>query len=105
MRVRRLLAADVSLIAAIGRSERVDVQYRVIEGRLLEQAVDPSFESRLAWLTFLYVSRRTGTPRTRDLGIMFWGTLAARYRRRVPGLAVTFGDAAAALGNGDVLVH
>jgi GNAT superfamily N-acetyltransferase len=39
MRVRRLLADDVSLIATIDRSEHVDVQYRVIDGRLTEQPV------------------------------------------------------------------
>jgi hypothetical protein len=33
MRVRRLLAGDVSLIATIDRSEHVDVQYAVIDGR------------------------------------------------------------------------
>ena len=37
MRVRRLLADDVSLIATIDRSEHVDVQYGVIDGRLTEQ--------------------------------------------------------------------
>jgi GNAT superfamily N-acetyltransferase len=107
MRVRRLLADDVALIATIDRSEHVDVQYGVIDGRLTEQPVamteiptwdptgsgphgvaaqvdfcaaliadgavllgtldqdravglaivDPSFETRLAWLAFLYVSR------------------------------------------------
>lgn len=39
MQVRRLLADDVSLIAAIDRSEHVDVQYGVIDGRLTEQPV------------------------------------------------------------------
>jgi len=39
MRVRRLLADDVSLITTIDRSEHVDVQYRVIDGRLTEQPV------------------------------------------------------------------
>jgi len=107
MRVRRLLAGDVSLIATIDRSEHVDVQYGVIDGRLTEQpaamteiptwdptgsgpysvaakvnfcasliadgavlfgafdqeqpvgvaVVDPTFESRLAWMAFLHVSR------------------------------------------------
>jgi GNAT superfamily N-acetyltransferase len=107
MRVRRLLADDVALIAMIDRSEHVDVEYGVIAGQLTEQpvrlteiptwdptglgpnsvaaqvdfcasviaegavllgafddeqpvglaVVDPSFESRLAWLAFLYVSR------------------------------------------------
>jgi GNAT superfamily N-acetyltransferase len=107
MRVRSLLADDVSLIATIDRSEHVDVQYGVIDGQLTEQpvamieiptwdrtgsgpysvaaqvdfcasliadgaillgsfdedravglaVVDPSFESRLAWLAFLHVSR------------------------------------------------
>ncbi|CAN5435871.1 GNAT family N-acetyltransferase [soil metagenome] len=107
MRVRRLLAGDVSLIATIDRSEHVDVQYEVIDGRLTEQpaamteiptwdptgsspyavaakvnfcasliadgavlfgafdqeqpvgvaVVDPTFESRLAWMAFLHVSR------------------------------------------------
>jgi predicted N-acetyltransferase YhbS len=37
MGVRRLLADDVSLIATIDRSEHVDVQYGVIDGRLTEQ--------------------------------------------------------------------
>ena len=107
MRVRRLPAGDVSLIATIDRSEHVDSQYGVIDGRLVVQpvtiaevppwdstgsgphsvaahvdfcaslvvggavllgafdeerpaglaVVDPSFESRLAWLAFLHVSR------------------------------------------------
>jgi GNAT superfamily N-acetyltransferase len=107
MRVRALLPDDVSLIATIDRSEHVDVQYGVIDGRLTEQpvamteiptwdatgsgphsvaaqvdfcasligdgaillgafdedrpvglaVVDPAFESRLAWLAFLHVSR------------------------------------------------
>ncbi|MDP9337046.1 MAG: GNAT family N-acetyltransferase [Actinomycetota bacterium] len=39
MRVRRLLTDDVSLIATIDRSEHVDVQYRVIDGRLTEEPV------------------------------------------------------------------
>ena len=39
MRVRRLPADDVSLIATIDRSEHVDVQYGVIDGRLTEQPV------------------------------------------------------------------
>jgi ribosomal protein S18 acetylase RimI-like enzyme len=34
MRVRRLRAEDVSLVAAIDRSEHVDVEYRVIDGQL-----------------------------------------------------------------------
>ena len=34
MRVRQLRAEDVSLVAAIDRSEHVDVQYRVIDGQL-----------------------------------------------------------------------
>ena len=34
MHVRRLQAEDVSLVAAIDRSERVDVQYGVIDGEL-----------------------------------------------------------------------
>ena len=107
MRVRRLVADDVALIATIDRSEHVDIQYAVIDGQLTEQPVsiaevpgwDPigsgpfsvashidfcssviaeggvllgafeaeqpdglavvhrSFESRLAWLAFLHVSR------------------------------------------------
>jgi ribosomal protein S18 acetylase RimI-like enzyme len=107
MRVRKLDADDVSLIATIDRSEHVDVEYAVIGGRLTERPVtmtdippweatgsgphsvgakikfctplladgavllgsfdgaspvglavlDPSFESRLAWLAFLHVSR------------------------------------------------
>jgi GNAT superfamily N-acetyltransferase len=106
-RVRRLLADDVSLIATIDRSEHVDAQYEVTDGRLTQRpvtvaeipawdptgsgphsvaaqvdfcasrigdgavllgafdedrplglaVVDPSFESRLAWLAFLHVSR------------------------------------------------
>jgi GNAT superfamily N-acetyltransferase len=39
MRVRRLLADDVSLIGTIDRSEHVDLQYGVIDGRLTEQPV------------------------------------------------------------------
>jgi GNAT superfamily N-acetyltransferase len=39
MRVTRLLAEDVSLVATIDRSEHVDVQYAVIGGRLTEQPV------------------------------------------------------------------
>ncbi len=39
MQVKRLLAADVSLIAMIDRSEHVDVQYGVVDGRLTEQTV------------------------------------------------------------------
>ena len=107
MRVKRLSAADVSLVATIDRSEHVDVQYAVLDGRLTEQpvvvadvpawdptgsgpfsvaskidscasviarggillgafdeehtlglaVVHPSFESPLAWLAFLHVSR------------------------------------------------
>ena len=34
MRVQRLRAEDVSLVGAIDRSEHIDVQYRVSEGRL-----------------------------------------------------------------------
>jgi predicted N-acetyltransferase YhbS len=34
MRVRTLRAKDVSLVAAIDRSEHVDVQYRVVDGEL-----------------------------------------------------------------------
>jgi hypothetical protein len=36
MRVSRLQPTDVSLVAAIDRSEHVDVQYRVIDGELRE---------------------------------------------------------------------
>lgn len=39
MHVRRLLADDVSLVAAIDRSEHVDVGYGVIDGLLTEQPV------------------------------------------------------------------
>jgi GNAT superfamily N-acetyltransferase len=39
MRVKRLADADVSLIAAIDRSEHVDLQYAVIDGQLTEQPV------------------------------------------------------------------
>ena len=39
MRVRRLLADDVSLIATIDRSEHVDIQYGVINRQLTEQPV------------------------------------------------------------------
>jgi GNAT superfamily N-acetyltransferase len=120
MQVRRLLADDVSLIPTIDRSEHVDVQYGVIDGRLTEQpvamteippwdptgsgpysvvaqvdfcasliadgavllgtfdeerpvglaVVDPSFESRLAWLAFLYVSR---PHRRRGAARALWG--------------------------------
>ena len=34
MQVRRLPAEDVALVEAIDRSERVEVQYRVIDGQL-----------------------------------------------------------------------
>src|SRR5262245_28053989 len=34
MRVRRLGAEDVSLVGALDRSEHVDVQFRVVDGRL-----------------------------------------------------------------------
>jgi GNAT superfamily N-acetyltransferase len=34
MRVRRLGSEDISLVAAIDRSEHIDVQYRVIDGQL-----------------------------------------------------------------------
>jgi GNAT superfamily N-acetyltransferase len=121
MRVRSLPADDVSLIAMIDRSEHVDVEYGVINGRLMEQpvvmaeipawdpngsgphsvaaevefctsliangavflgafdeglpvglaVVDPSFESRLAWLAFLYVSR---PYRRRGAAGALWGT-------------------------------
>ena len=37
--MRRLLSDDVSLIATIDRSEHVEVQYGVIDGRLIEQPV------------------------------------------------------------------
>jgi ribosomal protein S18 acetylase RimI-like enzyme len=107
MEVRRLRAEDVSLVAAIDRSEHVDGQYRVVDGRLeqvlptltevpawdptgsgphsvaaeiefcrsaverggalfgareAEQTVglaivQPSFETAVAWLAFLHVSR------------------------------------------------
>jgi GNAT superfamily N-acetyltransferase len=36
MQVRRLQAEDVSLVAAIDRSEHVDLEYRVIDGELLQ---------------------------------------------------------------------
>jgi predicted N-acetyltransferase YhbS len=39
MRIRHLHASDVSLIAHIDRSEHVDVQYAVSEGRLVEAPV------------------------------------------------------------------
>jgi GNAT superfamily N-acetyltransferase len=39
MRVRRLVADDVSLIATIDRSEHVDVEYGVIDGRLTARPV------------------------------------------------------------------
>ncbi len=120
MRVRRLLADDVSRIARIDRSEHVDVQYGVLDGRLTEQpatmteiptwdltgsgphsvaakvnfcasliadgavllgtfdegrpiglaVVDPSLESRLAWMAFLYVSR---PHRRRGAARALWG--------------------------------
>jgi GNAT superfamily N-acetyltransferase len=107
MRVERLSAGDVSLVATIDRSEHVEVQYAVLDGQMTEQpvvvadvpawdltgsgpfsvaskrdfcasviarggvllgafdeehtlglaVVDPSFESQLAWLAFLHVSR------------------------------------------------
>jgi hypothetical protein len=37
--VRRLEPTDVALVAAIDRSEHVDVQYRVEDGRLVETPV------------------------------------------------------------------
>ncbi len=40
--VRRLLARDVSLIATVDRSEHVDVEYAVIDGRLTERPVSMS---------------------------------------------------------------
>jgi GNAT superfamily N-acetyltransferase len=105
--VKRLVPRDVSLIATIDRSEHVDVEYAMIDGRLTERpvsmseippwdpighgphsvadkigfcasviaagavllgafdnalplgfaVVDPAFESKLAWLAFLHVSR------------------------------------------------
>jgi N-acetylglutamate synthase-like GNAT family acetyltransferase len=39
LRVRRLDASDVELVAAIDRSERVETQYRVEAGRLVETPV------------------------------------------------------------------
>jgi len=39
MRVETLVADDVSLIAAIDRSEHVDVEYAVVDGRLTERPV------------------------------------------------------------------
>lgn len=39
MRVTRLTADDVALIAAIDRSEHVDIQYGVVDGRLIERPV------------------------------------------------------------------
>src|SRR4051794_13900690 len=39
MQVRRLEAEDVSLIRAIDRSEHIDVQYAVVDGRLTERPV------------------------------------------------------------------
>jgi ribosomal protein S18 acetylase RimI-like enzyme len=39
MRVERLGADDVSLVAAIDRTEHVDVQYAVVDGRLVEVPV------------------------------------------------------------------
>jgi len=39
VRVRRLAASDVSLVAAIERSEDVDVEYEVVAGRLVERPV------------------------------------------------------------------
>jgi len=39
VRVRRLGPGDVSLIAEIDRSEHVDVQYEVVDGRLTERPV------------------------------------------------------------------
>jgi GNAT superfamily N-acetyltransferase len=47
MRVRSLGAADVVLVAAIDRSETVDVEYEVIDGRLTERPVSMSEVS--AW--------------------------------------------------------
>jgi GNAT superfamily N-acetyltransferase len=38
-RVTRLVADDLSLIAAIDRSEHVDVEYAVVDGRLIERPV------------------------------------------------------------------
>jgi predicted N-acetyltransferase YhbS len=39
MNVRRLESSDVALVASIDRSEHVDVQYRVEDGRLVEAPV------------------------------------------------------------------
>jgi len=47
MRVRRLRAEDVSLVAAIDRSEHVGVQYRVVDGQL--QQVPATITEVPAW--------------------------------------------------------
>ena len=47
MQVRRLPAEDVALVAAIDRSEHVDVQYRVIDGAL--QPVPAAITEVPAW--------------------------------------------------------
>jgi ribosomal protein S18 acetylase RimI-like enzyme len=47
MRVRNLRAEDVSLVATIDRSERVDVEYRVIDGQL--QQVPAAITEVPAW--------------------------------------------------------
>jgi len=49
MRVSRLKTEDVSLVTAIDRSEHVDVQYRVSDGRL--QQVPPVITEVPAWDT------------------------------------------------------
>jgi ribosomal protein S18 acetylase RimI-like enzyme len=47
MRVRRLRAEDVSLVAAIDRTEHVDVEYRVVDGEL--QQVPAAITEVPAW--------------------------------------------------------
>lgn len=55
MRVRRLPAEDVALVASIDRSEHVDVEYRVIAGQL--QQVPAVITDVPAWDPNLHLSR------------------------------------------------
>jgi N-acetylglutamate synthase-like GNAT family acetyltransferase len=47
--VRRLAPSDVALVAAIDRSEHVEVQYRVEDGRLVELPVPPGLADIPPW--------------------------------------------------------
>jgi GNAT superfamily N-acetyltransferase len=49
VKVRRLEAADVALVASIDRSEHVEVEYRVEDGRLVTAPVPPGLEHVPPW--------------------------------------------------------